>query len=381
MVELLHNLLFDYTLRTVALGAAVLGVSSGILGAFAVLRGQSLLGDALSHAALPGVALTFLWGGTKAPLFLAMGAAISGWLGILWIQSVTRYTRVKFDTALAIVLSVFFGGGMVVLTFIQRLPTASKAGLDQFLFGQAAGMIMSDVAVMATLGGAAVALVLVLWKEFKLLCFDASFGRSIGLPMVRLDLLLTTLLVVAIVIGLKTVGVILMSALIVAPGAAARQWTDRLGVMVALSAGFAVVAGVIGAALSSTAARLPTGPMIVVCLSTIVLVSLFLAPRRGIAWRWLRAQHAGRRLRMERVFADLYELSRQHEDPTHAHDLATLRAMQAHPAGVLDNLRKLEEQGWAHEVEPQRWALTDRGLKHAHELERGNRVANLGKET
>ncbi len=296
-MDLLHDLLFDYTLRTVALGTAILGISSGVLGAFAVLRGQSLLGDALSHAALPGVALTFLWGGTKEPLFLAFGAALTGWLGIVWIMGVTAYTRVKFDSALAIVLSVFFGGGMVVLTFIQRLPTASQAGLDQFLFGQAAGMVMGDVTVMAALGGAAVLVTLVLWKEFKLLCFDPSFGRSLGLPMGRLDLLLTTLLVVAIVIGLKTVGVILMSALVVAPGAAARQWTDRLGVMVGLSAGFAVASSVTGAALSSTAARLPTGPMIVVCLSALVLVSLLFAPRRGTVWRWIGDRRRGRRLR------------------------------------------------------------------------------------
>ena len=131
---------FDYTLRTVALGAAVLGLSSGSLGAFAVLRGQSLLGDAISHAALPGVALAFLLTGTKAPLVLVVGAGLAGWVGTLCVMAVVRRSRVPYDAALGIVLSVFFGLGMVLLTYIQSQPNASQAGLDTFLFGQAAAV-------------------------------------------------------------------------------------------------------------------------------------------------------------------------------------------------------------------------------------------------
>ncbi len=153
---------------------------------------------------------------------------------------------------------------------------------------QASTVLIRDVRLTAALGAAAFAVIMIFWKEFKLLCFDADYGATLGLPMRLLDIALTTTLVIAIVAGLQTVGVILMSAMVVAPAAAARQWTNRLGVMVALAAAFGATAGIGGAIASSTAAGLPTGPMIVVCLSLIAAVSLLLAPARGIVWRALR---------------------------------------------------------------------------------------------
>ena len=181
-----------------------------------MLRRQSLLGDAISHAALPGVALAFLLTGSKAPLTLVVGAALAGFVGTLVVIGIVRTTRVKYDSALGIVLSVFFGLGLVLLTLIQRRPDAAQAGLDRFLFGQAAALLRSDLITMAVLGGAALLLMLLVWKEFKLLAFDPDFGASLGFPMRALDVLLTGLLVVAIVIGLQTVGVVLMAAMVAA---------------------------------------------------------------------------------------------------------------------------------------------------------------------
>jgi len=284
----LHEFFFDYTLRTVAAGAATLGLMSGALGSFAVLRRQSLLGDAVAHAALPGIALAFLITGSRETWALTIGAAILGWVGALLVIAIRRTTRIKEDTALGLVLSVFFGFGLLLLTFIQKRPNSSQAGLDKFLFGQAATLLISDVWLIVALGAAAFAVIMIFWKEFKLLCFDADYGATLGLPMRLLDIALTTTLVIAIVAGLQTVGVILMSAMVVAPAAAARQWTNRLGVMVALAAAFGATAGIGGAIASSTAAGLPTGPMIVVCLSLIAAVSLLFAPARGIVWRALR---------------------------------------------------------------------------------------------
>lgn len=289
--DLLHNLIFDYTLRTVALGSAVLGIVSGALGCYAVLRRQSLLGDAISHAALPGVALAFLITQSKAPLVLMIGAGLAGWLATLLVLKITSSTRVKNDSALGIVLSVFFGLGLVLLTYIQRhVPNAAQAGLDKFLFGQAATLIMSDVITMAAVGVVALGLMMLFWKEFKLASFDPEFGAAAGFPIRLLDVLLTTLLVVAIVIGLQTVGVVLMSAMVVAPAAAARQWTNRLGVMVALSACFGALAGVSGAAISSVVKHMPTGPTIVLCISVIVAISMLFAPNRGLVWARTRRQ-------------------------------------------------------------------------------------------
>jgi manganese/zinc/iron transport system permease protein len=287
---LLMGLFTDYTLRTVALGTALLGVVSGALGAFALLRKQSLMGDAISHAALPGVVLAFMLTGLKGPVVLMAGAAIAGVLGVLVVVLLTRTTRIKQDSALGIILAVFFGFGLMLLTFLQNDPDARQAGLNHFLFGQAATLMEGDVFVMALFGGAALALMLLFWKEFKLLSFDRDFGASLGLPMQRLEILITFLLVVAIVIGLQAVGVVLMSAMVVAPAAAARQWTDRLGVMVALAALFGALAGVAGTLLSTAASGLSTGPMIVLCISAIAAFSLLLAPRRGIVWAWWRQQ-------------------------------------------------------------------------------------------
>lgn len=286
--DLFTALFFDYTLRTVALGSAVLGAVSGALGAFAVLRRQSLMGDAISHAALPGVVLAFLISGSKDILALGAGALFTAWLGTMAMVYIRRRTRIKEDTSLGLVLSVFFGVGMVLLTFTQRLPNAHQAGLDRFLFGQAAALLERDVVYMAAFGGSALLMLALLWKEFKLVSFDPEFATGLGLPVRALDVLLTTLLAVAIVLGLQAVGVVLMSAMVVAPAAAARQWTDRLGHMVLISALFGAISGVAGTLVSSLASGLSTGPTIVLVASFIVLFSILFAPARGLVPAALR---------------------------------------------------------------------------------------------
>ncbi len=291
-MNLLRDLLFDYTLRNVALGAAVLGLVSGVLGAFAVLRRQGLMGDALSHAALPGLCLAYLLTGSKAPLVLMLGAAVAGWLGMTLILRIVRHTRIDPGSALGIVLTVFFGAGVVLLTVLQKRNDAGQAGLDKFLFGQAAALVQEDVVTMGALGGGALLIVALMYKEFKLLSFDPEFARTLALPTRFLDALLTGLLVVAVVIGLNTVGVVLMSALLVAPGAAARQWTHSLTKMLWLSGAFGALSGVAGALISVTGSRIPTGPVIVLCVTGIVIVSLLFGSARGIVWERLRqARH------------------------------------------------------------------------------------------
>ena len=287
-MELFRDLIFDYTLRNVALGSAILGIVSGVLGCFAVLRRQGLLGDALSHAALPGICLVYLLTGSKTPIVLMLGAAGAGWLGMYLILRVIRYTRIDSGSALGIILTVFFGIGVVLLTVIQKRNDADQAGLDKFLFGQAAALVQEQVVTMAVLGFSALLVVGLLYKEFKLLSFDPDFAHSLDIPTRRLDLLLTSLLVVAVVIGLNTVGVVLMSAMLVAPAAAARQWTHSLSKMVALAALFGAASGVIGAIISVSESRLPTGPMIILTITAIFLVSLFFGPARGLVWDWAR---------------------------------------------------------------------------------------------
>lgn len=367
-MEFLGDLFGNYTLRTVGLGAAFLGIVNGVLGSFAVLRKQSLLGDAISHAALPGIALAFLLTGSKATIVLLLGAAAAGWVGTLLVMNIVKNTRVKYDSALGLVLSVFFGFGLVLLTYIQRMPVASQAGLDTFLFGQAATLLARDVATIGILGSAVLLIVLAVWKEFKLLCFDPDFALSLGFPIRWLDVLLTTLLVTSIVIGLQTVGVVLMSAMVVAPAAAARQWTDRLGAMVAISAFFGALAGAGGALVSSLTARLPAGPTIVLCLTAIVLVSLLAAPNRGVVWKWARERVNRNLLQTEAVLADLYVLAMRHEDLGHGHPISVLRTMSIGHGGVDRSLEVLRERGLVRVTAAGKWSLTPRGLSEAGRL-------------
>lgn len=370
VATLLNDLFFDYTVRTVALGTAVLGIVSGALGSFAVLRKQSLLGDAISHAALPGVVIAFLLTRSKASFILLLGALIAGWLATLLVISVVRYTRIKEDSALGLALSIFFGFGLMLLTFTQRLADARQAGLDRFLFGQAAALIERDVITMTIIGIVAMVAMTLFWKEFKLLSFDPDFAASLGFPVRALDMLLTTLLVVAVVIGLQAVGVILMSAMVVAPAAAARQWTNRLGVMVFLASAFGAVSGVGGALISSSGAGLATGPVIVLFVSSIVLISIVVAPNRGLLWSWIRQQRSRRRLRLDTVMGDLYVLAMQHEEPTsYGHSIEVLRAMNAGRGGVEHTLKTLSNQGLVHQVGQDHWALTETGLAEVERLQ------------
>lgn len=367
--------LLNHTTITIAMGAAVLGAVSGSLGSFAVLRRQSLVGDAISHAALPGIVMAFMLTGVNSSLVLMAGAAAAGLLGMLVISLVSGTTRIKFDTALGLVLSVFFGFGLVLLTWIQKTPSAAQAGLDKFLFGQAAALLRRDVWALMAIAALSLVTVACLWKEFKILAFDPEYGTSLGFPMRGVDVALTGLITVAIVLGLQTVGVVLMSAMIVAPGAAARQWTNRLSVMVILAGVFGALSGLGGAVISSVMENMPTGPSIVLVVGGFVVVSLLAAPRRGLVSELLRRRRNHRRLRLDAVLMDLYELEAQHRDETpHGHTAQAIKAMGFGAGAVDRSLAELEERklvsrlGWDH------WIITGKGVQRVerHLAEMGN---------
>ncbi|MCL2080064.1 MAG: metal ABC transporter permease [Oscillospiraceae bacterium] len=281
----LLSLLGDYTFQTVALGSALLGIISGVLGSFAVLKKQSLLGDGVSHAALPGVVMAFLLTASKNTEVLLMGALLTGLAATFIISRIVKHSRIRFDSALALVMSVFFGIGLVLLTYSQKVPNANQAGLKRFIYGQASTMLERDVTLMAVCGIVIVIVVFLFWKELKLFSFDSEFAETIGFGTGKINLLLSFLIVLAIIIGLQTVGVVLMSAMLIAPAVAARQWSNRLWLMVVLAAVFGALSGVIGTLISSAVAGVPTGPVIVVCVTAITVISLLFAPNRGIIHR------------------------------------------------------------------------------------------------
>lgn len=281
-------MIWDATFQLVLLGSLLIGATSGTLGAFAVLRRRSLLGDALAHAALPGVALAFLWTQSKALPVLLLGATVSGVVGVLMIEAIVNYTRIKADAALGIVLSVFFGGGIVLLTHIQQSEVGNQSGLDKFLFGQAASIVRADLYVMCIVSAVVMIAVFLFYKEFKGLIFDAEFLSALGFSQRVVDLLLMGLIVLTVMVGLQAVGIILIVAMLITPAAAARFWTDRLHVMVLVSGILGALCGALGVGLSALAPRIPTGPVMVLVATVVFLISVLIAPKRGVLARWAR---------------------------------------------------------------------------------------------
>ena len=293
------TILQSYTTQMVLLGTALLGLASGIAGTFAVLRKESLIGDGLSHAALPGVVIAFLLTGIKDIEVLITGAALSS-ITAAWLITITvENSKIKFDGALATILSAFFGLGMVLLTYLQSLNNAGQAGLSKFIFGQAATILARDVYITSAAALIIIVLTALFWKELKLISFDVEYAKTLQIPVTFTLILYRALLIMTIIIGIQSVGAILISSLLIAPAVGARQWTNKLGTMCILAGCFGMVSAISGTIWSTTVQKLPTGPAIIVILSVIVLLSLIFAPNRGILWQYRRNKQSKQALLSE----------------------------------------------------------------------------------
>lgn len=275
-------MLGNYTFLIVALGSISLGVLTGITGTFAVLRRQSLLGDSIAHSALAGIALAFIFTGTKNTEILLVGALIAGLIATFLINNIAKNSRINFESAMAVVMSSFFGLGFILLSHIQKSPDSEQAGLDRFLFGQAATILARDVFLVIIVTLIVLLLMAAMWKEIKLYTFDPVYAHSIGLNTDMLNFFLSAFVVAGIIMGIQMVGVVLMSALIIAPAVAARQWTRSLFSMTLLAALIGAVSGFGGTYISASISQFPTGPAIVLIASFIVLISITFAPGRGL---------------------------------------------------------------------------------------------------
>jgi manganese/zinc/iron transport system permease protein len=354
MEKIWTSILTDANTQWVLLGTLLLGVASGVLGSFALLRKQSLIGDAVAHAALPGICLAFLFMGEKHMLGLLVGAALTGLLASYSIQFISGHSRLKEDTAIGLVLSVFFGLGIVLLTKVIQSSSGNKSGLDDFIFGQAASMIAKDVQLMA---GTAVVLIIVtffLFKEFKVSTFDPQFAQGIGLPVGFLNFLFSTLLVITVVIGIQAVGVILMSAMLIIPAISARYWTDSLGWMVIISGTVGAISGVIGTLISTLGRSLATGPFIVLTSTTIFLVSILFAPKRGLLAKWWRRKINDWQLAAAKVLMILLEQNKPLPFTKLSEHVRTASWE------LYFVLKKLERHGWI-ETKNEAYQLTDEG--------------------
>ena len=371
--QLLFGLRLTYTVRVVALGGAVLGLLSGALGCFAVLRRESLLGDALSHAALPGVAIGFLLAGRELS-WLLLGAGLASWLGLRCLAAITATTRIKQDAAMGIVLSAFFAAGIALLAYIQSIPDASQAGLDHFIFGQAAAIVESDLRLVSAVGAVVLLAVALHWKEFKLVAFDPAFAAANGFRVKLINALLSTLIVATIVLGLQLAGVILMVGMLIAPGIAARQWTRTLDQMVILAAVLGAFAGGLGAVISALDRDIPTGPMIIVVAFALVLLSITLAPGRGLIWSRLRQAANRREFAAVNTLRDCYRYALSHGPPDYPVPDAFIRGLRAH--GVDAGLRQLRGAGHITESAAG-WHLTQSGIERARRDQLNQRLWDL----
>jgi manganese/zinc/iron transport system permease protein len=309
----------DYNTRVVLCGTMLFGACGGIVGAFMLLRKKSLVSDVASHAALPGIGLAYLIlealspGTGKSPVWLLVGAAIGSASGLFCAGLIQRTRLIKEDAALGIVLSVFFGFGIVLLSVVQSLPTGSAAGLSEFIFGKAAALTAADV---TTIGVASVIIMLacgLLFKELSLLCFDDAYAAALGWPTRRLDLLLTTLVVAVTVIGMPSVGLLLVVAQLVIPPTAARFWTDRHSVLTIIAGVLGSLSSAVGILVSAVIPRLAAGAVIVLAGTTLFLISMLLGTRRGILWNWLSQRESHRRIGQLDLLRACFEvLEREH---------------------------------------------------------------------
>lgn len=276
------SILFSSNTQWVLLSTMILGIAAGTIGSIAYWRRQNLMSDALAHAALPGVVIAFLLIGEKQLYILMIGAAVSALLGAFFIQTITTLSRISEDSAMGMILSVFYGLGIMLLTIANRIGTGNQSGLDSFIYGQAAAMVRSDVYTMLVLAIVVILFIVVLFKEWKIYLFDPQFAQGIGLSIKGMNVLYLALLVTTIVIGIQAVGVILIAALLIIPAVSARYWTQSFKVMVFISATIGGISGVIGTIISAIGNGLPTGPFIVVVAAIFFIISLAFGKERGV---------------------------------------------------------------------------------------------------
>lgn len=266
----------------------ILGVASGLIGCLAYWKRQSLMSDALSHAALPGIVIAFSLTGTKSVPVMMAGAALSAFLGFLFIQWIQSSTKIKEDTAMGIVLSIFFGLGIMLLSIVNRTAGGGQSGLDHFIFGQAASMTGKDVKTMLVLAFIVIAIIWIGFKEWKLFLFDADFAKGLGMSGRVMNGIYMGMLILVIVIGIQAVGVILMAALLIIPPVSARYWTHSFKKMLILSAVFGGGAGAAGTWISTLGKGWPTGPFIVLTSSSLFLLSLIFGFQKGWMAKWMQ---------------------------------------------------------------------------------------------
>lgn len=360
----------------VVVGTTLLASSSAVVGTFSYLKGQSLVGDAIAHALLPGVVLAFMLGDGKNPAYLILGALVSGLIAHYGIAFIQNRTKLKSDTAVSLVLSTFFGFGIMLMSVVQQRGQGQQAGLERYLLGKAAAITMLDVYTFSALALVLLLGVALFYKGFQLMTFNEDFAHAIGLPVGLIRVTFTVLTVLAVTIGIQTVGVVLMAALLITPAAAARAWTKSLPQMIVLAAVFSAISAVLGTLISSAITKMPTGPWIVIILGLIGFTSLFIAPEKGWLFKRKRALENRSKINRENIMKLMY---RQEEKRGKGNKLTSLqilsiRAMRDEALRV--GLKDLKKRLWIIE-HIDGFSLTDLGRMEGRRVVRLHRLWEL----
>lgn len=385
MLETILDMLWpdSHNTRVVLLGCCALGVAAGVVGTFLQLRKRTLLADVVSHAALPGVAGAFLLAAAfgldgRSLAWLLPGAAATGLLGVIVVGLLDRHSRLKPDAAMASVLGVFFGAGVVLLSVIQQIPSGSRAGLDSFIFGKASSMLTRDAWTVAIVAAVIVLVCVCLFKELRLLCFDDAFASNVGLRVGLLDLILLLLATLVAVVGLQSVGLILVVAMLVIPPAAARFWTQQLRPTLAIAALVGAIASFAGVVASSLHAQLPSGPAIVLAAAICFAFSMLFGSTRGVLILGVRRHLLARRVRREHMLRRIVELR---DSQTNRESLETFAftATQLADAGLRDHaaVNAAVRRGFIRREGDSNLRLTELGIEAARRATRNHRLWEL----
>ena len=375
---------YDPVLRAPTLGSMLMGFASALMGVVVFVRRRSLLGEALAHAAYPGLIISILLisvldGGRAAGLLI--GAFITAFLGLFVIEKLERNFKINPDAALCLVLALFLGVGVLVASRLQFTHPILYQQAQVFLYGQAATMNDQHIFFYGGFSLLVLSFLVLKFRHLELVIFDQSFAKSIKVGTRSIDITIFILLILALIIGIRSVGVVLMSGMLIAPAAAARQWTHRFSILFALAGFFGLISGFLGNYLSvyiplwvggDKPFSLPTGPMILLFSSSLCLFSLLFAPQRGAAARLMRIMRFRFRCISENVLKVLWKEGI--ENGVQKSDILKWNHMSGLTLALV--LGSLKRGGWITEKQ-QSYLLTRDGVRRAARLIRLHRLWEL----
>lgn len=350
---------FDITILLICCGTGILGGLAGVVGSWLFLQRKSLFGDTIAHATLPGLTGIFLLTQIKHSGLLLLGGLCSALLATYAIHVIQQNSTLKKDTILGVILASSFGLGTIFLSKIQTMPNAHQAGLTKYLLGNPATMLFGDLIMIIAATLLTLCITIRYIKPYTIILFDTSYATTIGIEHNNISWIMLTAITITIVFGLQAIGIILMSALLINPAAAAYQWTKKFNNMMLLSALFGSFSTIIGTLVSCSVAHLPTGPVIVIIATIITCISMLCSPY-GIIISWYKHNKQIKTINHLSFLSHFYLFNEGQSDPFHAHNLIALEAIGK--PFTQQTLQYLNKHGLIESPQKNFWRLTPKGI-------------------